>query len=122
MRSFCPNAEIHCIEDQFKWYIRWKILNIAKIHYLSLKDGSYYFPTFPEQYFDFIFIDAPMEYEKRQLCLESAYFLVKDDGHVMLHDANHVIKTDKDTVILRKNRIKSGIGKVGLSRSDITDF
>ena len=107
MKQFCPTAEIHSIEHDWRWYIRQKISINSQIHLIPLNKG-YATPDFPENYFDFIFVDAKKEVIPD--CTRTALKLVKDDGLILLHDARKVkgkINYSKNslghTLLLRKN-------------------
>jgi len=110
MRKLCPNAEIHSIEDDLRWFLRWKIgIKNVNLHYIPL--DRYSNPDFPNGYFDFIFIDG--ENEKRVDCMKSSLKLLKDGGLLMMHDSEveeyrrwfnlfDFIEENNHTVLLKK--------------------
>jgi hypothetical protein len=112
MKKICPDAEIHSIESDFKWHLRWR-LSIFGVHlyYIPVNKG-FIFPDCPEKYFDFAFVDG----KSRVQCMKTALKLLKDDGLLILHDSNSkklkpgiklfkLIKEKNNTMLLKKQDV-----------------
>lgn len=110
IHSYQPEAEFHTIEHDWKWFFRWKMKfpRKIKIHYIPLNKG-YSNPRFPNDYFDFIFVDG----RQRVQCLRSALRLLEHGGYIILHDSHRKeyqegtklfkkIKEGNDTLLMRK--------------------
>jgi predicted O-methyltransferase YrrM len=108
-------AEIHTIEGNYKWYLRWKIYLRHKgidLHFVPMDKEEYFnLPMFKNKTFDFIFIDG----SHREKCLKTAKRLIKDDGLIMFHDIIRekyrllfndfkIVKIGFNTILLKKRR------------------
>jgi len=82
MQLLCPNAEIHSIEHDWRWFVRQKMsLHGVNIHFIP-SGNNYATPDFPEKYFDLIFIDNDLYAHD---CILSAKRFIKDDGVIIAH-------------------------------------
>ena len=109
MRKICPNAEIHSIDNDLKWYLRWRLgIFGAHLYYMPINRG-YTSPNFIEKYFDFAFVDGVLRVD----CMKTALKLLKDDGLLMLHDSSSkefqpgikmfkIVKKKDNTILLKK--------------------
>lgn len=109
MHKLLPRTEIHSIEHNWKWCMRWRLgIFGVNLHCVPSLE-KYISPNFPEKYFDFIFIDGT----KRVECMKTSLRLLKDDGLLMLHDSNREeykkciklyekVEESNNTILMRK--------------------
>ncbi|MDD5649645.1 MAG: class I SAM-dependent methyltransferase [Candidatus Nanoarchaeia archaeon] len=65
---------------------------------------------FPDNYFDFVFLDARHDFENVTIDLESWYPKVKPDGYLMGHDyLDNITKVGGDIVFSTKFEVKSAV-------------
>jgi len=112
MEKLCPHAFIFSFEHQKQYYDHWS--NRLKSTLFLVEDLNTYANggnIIWEEKFDMIFVDG----RNRVSCLRKALDLVKDDGVVILHDAEREeyrqgielfttvdVDDDQGTVVLKK--------------------
>lgn len=115
MLDECPYAEIHTIEHDYNWYIKWRrhYEGIENIHSYSIPlNRNYTLAPLAFEHrgkFDLIFIDG----RRRVECMQTAKAVMSNTGVIILHDSERerynegkalftIIEESDSTAVMKK--------------------